>query len=144
MVAEIGNYGSLVDGVQERERKRKQAEVEVRRELEDRERRERERDDGEKHEMGCDRDWELNFCREGDPAERRTGDRERYAWTFAAFIFYVTPIVVVGLRKGMIISSALIIWKTLVCITGSESLVVVLFESMESGFARWIVENPLL
>ncbi|GER25646.1 protein phosphatase 2C family protein [Striga asiatica] len=77
MVAEIGNYGSLVDGVQERERKRKQAEVEVRRELEDRERRERERDDGEKHEMGCDRDWELNFCREGDPAERRTGDRER-------------------------------------------------------------------
>ncbi|CAA0839149.1 Peptidase S24/S26A/S26B/S26C family protein [Striga hermonthica] len=37
----------------------------------------------------------------------------------------------------MVVSSALIIWKTLVCITGSESpVVVVLSESMEPGFAR--------
>ncbi|KAL6559824.1 hypothetical protein OROGR_004941 [Orobanche gracilis] len=38
---------------------------------------------------------------------------------------------------GMIVASALMIWKTLVCITGSESpVVVVLSESMEPGFAR--------
>ncbi|KAJ9140968.1 hypothetical protein P3X46_031556 [Hevea brasiliensis] len=38
---------------------------------------------------------------------------------------------------GMIVSSALIIWKTLMCITGSESpVVVVLSESMEPGFKR--------
>ncbi|KAK6124924.1 hypothetical protein DH2020_041335 [Rehmannia glutinosa] len=38
---------------------------------------------------------------------------------------------------GMIVASALMIWKTLVCITGSESpVVVVLSESMEPGFSR--------
>ncbi|KAI3919718.1 hypothetical protein MKX01_000159 [Papaver californicum] len=38
---------------------------------------------------------------------------------------------------GMIVSSALIIWKTLLCVTGSESpVVVVLSESMEPGFKR--------
>lgn len=37
----------------------------------------------------------------------------------------------------MIISSALIIWKALMCITGSESpVVVVLSGSMEPGFKR--------
>ncbi|KAK8935486.1 hypothetical protein KSP39_PZI013317 [Platanthera zijinensis] len=41
---------------------------------------------------------------------------------------------------GIILSSALIIWKGLVCITGSESpVVVVLSESMEPGFQRVII-----
>ncbi|KAH9761863.1 Signal peptidase I [Citrus sinensis] len=43
----------------------------------------------------------------------------------------------VQLWHGMIVSSALIIWKGLMCITGSESpVVVVLSESMEPGFQR--------
>ncbi|KAK4785967.1 hypothetical protein SAY86_002656 [Trapa natans] len=38
---------------------------------------------------------------------------------------------------GMIVTSALIIWKALMCVTGSESpVVVVLSESMEPGFKR--------
>ncbi|KAI4329324.1 hypothetical protein L6164_021602 [Bauhinia variegata] len=38
---------------------------------------------------------------------------------------------------GMIVTSALIIWKALMCITGSESpVVVVLSGSMEPGFKR--------
>lgn len=38
---------------------------------------------------------------------------------------------------GMIVTSALIIWKGLMCITGSESpVVVVLSGSMEPGFKR--------
>ncbi|KAL8138683.1 hypothetical protein V2J09_004684 [Rumex salicifolius] len=38
---------------------------------------------------------------------------------------------------GMVVASALIIWKALICITGSESpVVVVLSESMEPGFQR--------
>ncbi|KAJ4708285.1 Signal peptidase I [Melia azedarach] len=38
---------------------------------------------------------------------------------------------------GMIVSSAFMIWKGLMCITGSESpVVVVLSESMEPGFQR--------
>ncbi|CAN6564169.1 hypothetical protein ACFX2I_026107 [Malus domestica] len=38
---------------------------------------------------------------------------------------------------GLIVTSALIIWKGLICMTGSESpVVVVLSESMEPGFAR--------
>ncbi|PKA45878.1 signal peptidase, endoplasmic reticulum-type [Apostasia shenzhenica] len=38
---------------------------------------------------------------------------------------------------GMILSSALIIWKLLMCLTGSESpVVVVLSESMEPAFQR--------
>ncbi|XP_028753839.1 signal peptidase complex catalytic subunit SEC11A-like [Neltuma alba] len=38
---------------------------------------------------------------------------------------------------GLIVSSALMIWKGLMCITGSESpVVVVLSESMEPGFQR--------
>lgn len=37
----------------------------------------------------------------------------------------------------MIVTSALIIWKALICVTGSESpVVVVLSESMEPGFQR--------
>ncbi|CAN6439946.1 unnamed protein product [Victoria cruziana] len=37
----------------------------------------------------------------------------------------------------MIVTSALVIWKALICITGSESpVVVVLSESMEPGFQR--------
>ena len=41
------------------------------------------------------------------------------------------------LLSGMIVTSALIIWKALMCITGSESpVVVVLSESMEPGFKR--------
>ena len=39
--------------------------------------------------------------------------------------------------SGLILTSALIIWKGLICITGSESpVVVVLSESMEPGFQR--------
>ncbi|XP_021652052.2 uncharacterized protein LOC110643848 isoform X1 [Hevea brasiliensis] len=39
--------------------------------------------------------------------------------------------------EGMIVTSALIIWKALMCITGSESpVVVVLSGSMEPGFKR--------
>ena len=39
--------------------------------------------------------------------------------------------------SGMIVTSALIIWKALMCITGSESpVVVVLSGSMEPGFKR--------
>ncbi|KAL0319156.1 UNVERIFIED_CONTAM: Signal peptidase complex catalytic subunit SEC11C [Sesamum angustifolium] len=41
------------------------------------------------------------------------------------------------LIEGMIVASALMIWKTLMCVTGSESpVVVVLSESMEPGFSR--------
>lgn len=40
---------------------------------------------------------------------------------------------------GMIVTSALIIWKALMCVTGSESpVVVVLSGSMEPGFKRVI------
>lgn len=43
---------------------------------------------------------------------------------------------------GLIVSSALVIWKGLMCITGSESpVVVVLSESMEPGFARVSIES---
>ncbi|KAL7162312.1 hypothetical protein ACSBR2_042735 [Camellia fascicularis] len=39
--------------------------------------------------------------------------------------------------SGIIVASALIIWKTLMCITGSQSpIVVVLSESMEPAFQR--------
>eukprot|EP00271_Cylindrocystis_brebissonii_P010758 TRINITY_DN27117_c0_g1_i1.p2 TRINITY_DN27117_c0_g1~~TRINITY_DN27117_c0_g1_i1.p2 ORF type:complete len:181 (-),score=20.50 TRINITY_DN27117_c0_g1_i1:768-1310(-) len=42
-----------------------------------------------------------------------------------------------GINLGMIVTSALIIWKTLMCVTGSESpVVVVLSGSMEPGFRR--------
>ncbi|XP_058098909.1 uncharacterized protein LOC131243521 isoform X2 [Magnolia sinica] len=41
------------------------------------------------------------------------------------------------INLGMIVSSALMIWKLLICISGSESpIVVVLSESMEPGFKR--------
>ena len=47
------------------------------------------------------------------------------------------------LAPGMIVTSALIIWKALMCITGSESpVVVVLSGSMEPGFKR--VSQPNL
>ncbi|XP_030954550.1 signal peptidase complex catalytic subunit SEC11A-like [Quercus lobata] len=42
-----------------------------------------------------------------------------------------------AVNLGLILTSALIIWKGLICITGSESpVVVVLSESMEPGFQR--------
>ncbi|KAE9584567.1 hypothetical protein Lal_00021758 [Lupinus albus] len=42
-----------------------------------------------------------------------------------------------AINLGMIVTSALIIWKALMCITGSESpVVVVLSGSMEPGFKR--------
>nr|XP_043615626.1 signal peptidase complex catalytic subunit SEC11C-like [Erigeron canadensis] len=42
-----------------------------------------------------------------------------------------------AITLGMIVSSALIIWKFLMCVTGSESpVVVVLSESMEPAFQR--------
>ncbi|KAG2723073.1 hypothetical protein I3760_02G155900 [Carya illinoinensis] len=42
-----------------------------------------------------------------------------------------------AISLGMIVTSALIIWKALMCIIGSESpVVVVLSESMEPGFKR--------
>ncbi|GBG71571.1 hypothetical protein CBR_g8987 [Chara braunii] len=42
-----------------------------------------------------------------------------------------------GISLGLIITSALIIWKALMCFTGSESpVVVVLSGSMEPGFKR--------
>ncbi|XP_048441365.1 signal peptidase complex catalytic subunit SEC11A-like, partial [Pyrus x bretschneideri] len=42
-----------------------------------------------------------------------------------------------ALTIGLIVTSALIIWKGLICMSGSESpVVVVLSESMEPGFAR--------
>ncbi|CAN1285630.1 Signal peptidase complex catalytic subunit SEC11A [Linum perenne] len=42
-----------------------------------------------------------------------------------------------GVSLGMIVTSALIIWKALMCFTGSESpVVVVLSGSMEPGFKR--------
>ncbi|XP_056847690.1 uncharacterized protein LOC108836551 isoform X3 [Raphanus sativus] len=42
-----------------------------------------------------------------------------------------------AISLGMIVTSALIIWKALMCVTGSESpVVVVLSESMEPGFKR--------
>ncbi|KAK7281635.1 hypothetical protein RIF29_09796 [Crotalaria pallida] len=41
---------------------------------------------------------------------------------------------------GLIVSSALIIWKALMCITGSESpVIVVLSGSMEPGFQRLVI-----
>jgi hypothetical protein len=44
---------------------------------------------------------------------------------------------------GMIVTSALIIWKGLMCFTGSESpVVVVLSGSMEPGFRRVIFFSP--
>lgn len=42
-----------------------------------------------------------------------------------------------AILSGMIVTSALIIWKGLMCVTGSESpVVVVLSGSMEPGFKR--------
>ena len=47
---------------------------------------------------------------------------------------------VITALSGMIVTSALIIWKALMCITGSESpVVVVLSGSMEPGFKRVIL-----
>eukprot|EP00245_Coleochaete_scutata_P005963 TRINITY_DN20010_c0_g1_i1.p1 TRINITY_DN20010_c0_g1~~TRINITY_DN20010_c0_g1_i1.p1 ORF type:complete len:182 (-),score=42.61 TRINITY_DN20010_c0_g1_i1:597-1142(-) len=46
-------------------------------------------------------------------------------------------VVTQAISLGMIVTSALIIWKSLMCITGSESpVVVVLSGSMEPGFKR--------
>ncbi|KAJ0528036.1 putative signal peptidase I [Helianthus annuus] len=49
------------------------------------------------------------------------------------------PKYVIFLTSGMIVSSALVIWKLLMCVTGCESpVVVVLTESMEPAFQRVI------
>ncbi|KAL3680975.1 hypothetical protein R1sor_023931 [Riccia sorocarpa] len=49
----------------------------------------------------------------------------------------VRQILLQGVSLGMIVTSALIIWKSLMCFTGSESpVVVVLSGSMEPGFRR--------
>ncbi|KAL2621002.1 hypothetical protein R1flu_001207 [Riccia fluitans] len=49
----------------------------------------------------------------------------------------VRQILLQGVSLGMIVTSALIIWKGLMCFTGSESpVVVVLSGSMEPGFRR--------
>ena len=47
--------------------------------------------------------------------------------------------------SGMIVASALMIWKGLICITGSSSpVVVVLSGSMEPGFKRvWFIATKL-
>lgn len=46
-------------------------------------------------------------------------------------------IICLNVFPGMIVTSALIIWKGLMCVTGSESpVVVVLSGSMEPGFKR--------
>lgn len=50
-------------------------------------------------------------------------------------------IILVCVCLGMIVTSALIIWKALMCVTGSESpVVVVLSGSMEPGFKRVTVD----
>ncbi|KAG0481470.1 hypothetical protein HPP92_012010 [Vanilla planifolia] len=49
----------------------------------------------------------------------------------------IRPLLEQAISLGIIICSALMIWKGLMCITGSESpVVVVLSESMEPGFQR--------
>ncbi|XWS11816.1 hypothetical protein CRYUN_Cryun37aG0033300 [Craigia yunnanensis] len=49
----------------------------------------------------------------------------------------IRQLVTQAVSLGMIVTSALIIWKALMCITGSESpVVVVLSGSMEPGFKR--------
>ncbi|CAN6439943.1 unnamed protein product [Victoria cruziana] len=49
----------------------------------------------------------------------------------------IRQVVSQAISLGMIVTSALVIWKALICITGSESpVVVVLSESMEPGFQR--------
>eukprot|EP00252_Welwitschia_mirabilis_P017097 TRINITY_DN3798_c0_g1_i1.p1 TRINITY_DN3798_c0_g1~~TRINITY_DN3798_c0_g1_i1.p1 ORF type:complete len:181 (+),score=31.22 TRINITY_DN3798_c0_g1_i1:237-779(+) len=49
----------------------------------------------------------------------------------------IRQLIMQGISLGMIVTSALIIWKGLMCITGSESpVVVVLSGSMEPGFKR--------
>ncbi|GMI97671.1 hypothetical protein like AT1G52600 [Hibiscus trionum] len=50
---------------------------------------------------------------------------------------HIRQILSQAITLGMVVSSALIIWKGLICITGSESpVVVVLSGSMEPGFKR--------
>ncbi|CAL0335281.1 unnamed protein product [Lupinus luteus] len=49
----------------------------------------------------------------------------------------IRQIITQGISLGLIVTSALIIWKALMCVTGSESpVVVVLSGSMEPGFKR--------
>ena len=58
-------------------------------------------------------------------------------WNFKNFLGRLT--VLIKYCLGMIIASALMIWKGLICITGTESpIVVVLTGSMEPGFKRVI------
>ncbi|KAI3981996.1 hypothetical protein MKX01_018902, partial [Papaver californicum] len=50
---------------------------------------------------------------------------------------HIRQLLTQAITLGIIVSPALIIWKTLLCVTGSESpVVVVLSESMEPGFKR--------
>ena len=59
------------------------------------------------------------------------------------FLHNICSLKCVDFIPGMIVTSALIIWKALICITGSESpVVVVLSGSMEPGFKR--VSQPNL
>ncbi|KAJ0639365.1 putative signal peptidase I [Helianthus annuus] len=64
---------------------------------------------------------------------------------YSLYIFTIQSIYFMNLQSSvfnllitcMIVSSALIIWKFLMCVTGSESpVVVVLSESMEPAFQR--------
>nr|XP_023881541.1 ruvB-like protein 1 [Quercus suber] len=73
-------------------------------------------------------------------------DMECFSYLNRALESSLSPIVIFATNRGfcnvrstygMIVTSALIIWKALMCITGSESpVVVVLFGSMEPGFKR--------
>jgi hypothetical protein len=55
----------------------------------------------------------------------------------------VRHIALQAISLGMIVTSALIIWKGLMCFTGSESpVVVVLSGSMEPGFKRVFFFSP--
>lgn len=59
------------------------------------------------------------------------------SWICGLSIEVLFTEVVLYSSSGMIVTSALIIWKALMCVTGSESpVVVVLSGSMEPGFKR--------
>lgn len=56
---------------------------------------------------------------------------------FFSFMLSLLLTICLHFLSGMIVTSALIIWKGLMCVTGSESpVVVVLSGSMEPGFKR--------
>lgn len=60
-----------------------------------------------------------------------------FVWCFVLTYVVEGEWLIIYLFSGMIVTSALIIWKGLMCVTGSESpVVVVLSGSMEPGFKR--------